>query len=159
MLYYISEAYHRTFYNVIKKTFAKISLLKEQTFFVQIKNIDLCQALKGTMFKTQLNQLWDIKQIFSCVEIGFSSLQWDNCDQKAIVVCEENLKAPFKLFCKDHFKELDLYYKSSTNLAKTLNLCVIMLNELEIGLASLQVRIEYFSIKKRQKISCFISKR
>ena len=52
-----------------------MSQLKNQTGFLQMKNIDLCQALKGTVFKTQLNQLCDIKQIISSVEIGFARLQ------------------------------------------------------------------------------------
>ena len=64
-----------TFYNAIKKTLVKISQLEEQTGFLQIKNIDLCQALKGTVFETQLNQLCDIKKIISSVEIGFARLQ------------------------------------------------------------------------------------
>ena len=69
-----------------------------------MKNIDLCHALKGTVFKTQLNQLRDIKQIVSSVEIGFASLRWDDCDQQAAIVCKGNQDAQFKLFYEDHFE-------------------------------------------------------
>ena len=65
-----------------------------------MKNIDLCHALKGTVFKTQLNQLRDIKQIISRVEIRFASLRWDDCDQQAVFACKGNQEAPFKLFCE-----------------------------------------------------------
>ena len=123
----------------------------EQTGFLQMKNIDLCQALKGTVFETQFNQLCDIKQIISSVEIGFARLQWDECDQQAIVVCEGDQEASFKLFCEDHFEELGSYSKSSINLIHDLKLNVIMLNELERHLAHLQERMEYFSIKKDKK--------
>ena len=140
-----------TFYNAIKKTLVKMSQLRKQTGFLQMKNIDLCQALKGTVFKTQLNQLWDIKQIISSVEIGFASLQWYDCDQQAAFVCEGHQEAPFKLFCEDHFEEIGLYSKSSINLTHDLKLNVMMLNELERHLVSLQEKIEYFSIKKDKK--------
>ena len=93
MFYLNFEDNFRTFYNAIKKTLVKMSQLKNQTGFLQMKNIDLCQALKGTVFKTQLNQLCDIKQIISNVEIGFALLQWDECDQQAIVVCEGDQEA------------------------------------------------------------------
>ena len=46
-----------TFYLAIKETLSKMSQLKEQVNFVQMKNIDLCHALKGTVFKTQINKL------------------------------------------------------------------------------------------------------
>ena len=46
-----------TFYLAIKETLAKMSQLKEQVNFVQMKNIDLCYALKGTVFKTQISKL------------------------------------------------------------------------------------------------------
>ena len=128
-----------------------MSQLKNQTGFLQMKNIDLCQALKGTVFKTQLNQLCDIKQIISSVEIGFARLQWDECDQQAFVVCEGDQEASFKLFCDNHFEELGSYSKSSINLIHDLKLNVIMLNELERHLARLQERMEYFSIKKDKK--------
>ena len=135
-----------------------MSQLKEQTGFLQIKNIDLCQALKGTVFKTQLNQLWDIKQIIKSVEIGFASLQWDDCDKQAIIVWEGNQETPFKLFCENHFEELGSYFKSSINLIHDLKLNVIKLNELERHLVRLQERIKYFSIEKNKKNSVLFQK-
>ena len=44
-------------YLTIQKTLAEMCQLKEQADFVQMENIDLCQALKGTVFKTNLNNL------------------------------------------------------------------------------------------------------
>ena len=123
----------------------------KQASFLQIKNIDLCQAMKGTVFKTQLNQLWDIKQIISWVKLGFSSLQWDDCNKQAIVACEGNKKNPFKLFCESHFEEDSSYFKSSINLISDFRLNVIILNELEGHLIHLQEKIEYFKIQKNEK--------
>ena len=116
-----------------------------------MKNIDLCQALKGTVFKTQLIKLWDIKQIIKNIEIGFSSLQWDNCDQYASIAWEGNQETPYKLFCEGHFEVLGSHFKSSINLIHDLRYNTIMLNELERYIIRLQERIEYFSIENDNK--------
>ena len=124
---------------------------KEKADFVQMENIDLCQALKGTIFNTMLNKLWDIKEIIGNIQIGFASLQWDHCDQQASIACEGDQETPYKLFCEGHFEVLGSHFKSSIILMHDLRYNTIMLNELEGHLIRLQERIEYFSIKNDKK--------
>ena len=116
-----------------------------------MKNIDLCYALKGTVFKTQISKLWDIKKIIRSIEVGFSSLKWDHCDQQASIACKGDQETPYKLFCEGHFEVLGSHFKSSINLVHDLRYNVIMLNELERHLIRLQERVEYFSIENDKK--------
>ena len=51
------QALFSTFYLTTKEILSKISHLKQQTDFTKMKSIDLIKALKGTVFKTQLNKL------------------------------------------------------------------------------------------------------
>ena len=124
---------------------------KEKADFVQMENFDLCQALKGTIFNTMLHKLWDIKEIIGNIQIGFTSLQWDHCDQQASNACEGDQETPFKLYCEGHFEVLGSHFKSSIILMHDLRYNTIMLNELEGHLIRLQERIEYFSIKNDKK--------
>ena len=41
--------------------------------------------------------LWDIKKIIRNIEVGFSSLKWDLCDQPANVACEGDQETLYKL--------------------------------------------------------------
>ena len=43
-------------YLKIQETLAEMCQMKEEEDFVKMQNIDLCQALKGTIFKTRLNK-------------------------------------------------------------------------------------------------------
>ena len=124
---------------------------KEEADFVQMKNIDLCQALKGTIFNTILNKMWDIKEIIGNIQIGFTSLQWDHCDQQASNACEGDQETSYKLYCEGHFEVLGSHFKSSIFLMQDLRYNTIMLNELEGHLIRLQERIEYFNIQNDKK--------
>ena len=140
-----------TFYFTVQETLSNMSQLKEQADFVQMENIDLCQALRGTKFKTQLKKLWDIQKIIGNIEIGFSSLQWDHCEQQASVACEGNQENLYKLYCENHSEVLGSHFQSSINLIHDLRYNIILLNELERHLISLQERIEYFNIEEDKK--------
>ena len=124
--------------------------LKEQADFVQMENIDLCQALKGTIFNTQLNKLWDIKKIIKSIEVGFSNLQWDHCEQKASIACEGTQENSYELYCEVHSGSLGPKFNISINLTHELRFNTIILNDLEGLLIRLQERIEYFSIEKNK---------
>ena len=125
--------------------------LKKKTDSSQIKNIDLCQALKGTVFKTQLNKLWDIKSIIDNVKAGFASLRWDHCDKHARNACEGNQETPYKLYCKSHFKVFGTHYQNSIYLKQDLRYNTMILCELEGYLIRLQERIDYFNIENDKK--------
>ena len=140
-----------SFYLKIQETLSSMNQMKEKADFDQMENFDLCQALKGTVFNTHLNKLWDIKKVIGNIEIGFARLQWNKCDQQAIYACVGNQETPYKLFCDGHFEKLGSNLKSSINLLHDLRLNVIMLNELERHLIRLQERIEYFSIDSDEK--------
>ena len=115
-----------------------------------MKNIDLCQVLNGTVFKTQLNKLWDIKQIIRDIEVGFDSLQWDFCNLQASYSCKVEQKTLYELYCKDCLKEHGSDSKSIIELKTDLRLHLIILDELERLLIRLQERIDYFNIKKNK---------
>ena len=128
-----------------------MSQQKEKADFVKMENINLWQALKGTIFKTVINKLWDIKKIIVNIETGYTSLQWDKCDQQASTAYEENQGTSYKLFCEEHFLKLGALYKSPINLNQDFRYNVIMLNELERQLIHLQERIEYFKVDYDEK--------
>ena len=123
----------------------------EKVDYVQMENIDLWQALKGTVFKTQLDKLWDIKKIIGDIEVGFISLQWDHCDKHASFACGGNKKIPYKLYCEGHFEVLGSHFLNPINLIYNQRYNTIMLNELERLLIHLQERIEYFNIDNDKK--------
>ena len=121
-----------------------------------MENIDLCQALKGTVFKTKFNKLWDIKKIIRDIEVGFTSLIWDHCDQHANFACGGDKETPYKLYCEGHFEVLGSHFLFPINLINNLRYNTIVLNELERLLIHLQEKIEYFNIDNDKKESWFV---
>ena len=146
-LYNIEDRFSK-FYVTIQKVLSEMRTKEEEKEFLQMKNIDLCKALKGTIFNTQLNKLWDIKQIIDNIEIGFASLQWDFWDKQATIVWEGNQE---KLYCEPHFEKFGSISKTSTILMHSLRFNRIVLKELERQLIRLQERIDYFHIQNDQK--------
>ena len=151
LLLFSFQNYFSSVYLTIQKTLAEMCQLKEQADFVQMENIDLCQALKGTVFKTNLNNLWDINQITNNIKARFDELQCDYCDQQAKIASEWSQESTFKLYCKLHFKEFGSHIQSSINLKHSKEFNWIVLNELEKHLIRIQERIDYFHIKNDKK--------
>ena len=116
-----------------------------------MENIDLCQALKGTIFKTKFNKLWDIKKIIRDIEAGFTSLMCDHCNKQASFTWGGNQETPYKLYCEGHFEVFGSHFLSPINLKNNLRYYTIVLNELERLLIHLQEKIEYFNIDSDKK--------
>ena len=100
----------------IQKTLSEMCQLKEEGDFVKMENIDLCQVLKGTVFKTRLNKLCDIKLITETIKSGFSLLQCDHCDQQAKIASGWDLETSHKLYCEPHFNEFESRIQHPINL-------------------------------------------
>ena len=125
--------------------------LKEEADFIKLQNIDLCKALKGTVFSTYLSKLWDIKLIIKTIKSEFDQLQCDHCDKQAKIASEWNQENAYKLYCEFHFKEFGSRVQHSINLEHSKEFNWIVLNELERHLIHVQERIDYFHIENEKK--------
>ena len=135
----------------IQETLAEMCQMKEEEDFVKMQNIDLCQALKGTIFKTRLNKLWDIKLITSNIKARFDELQCDYCDQQAIIASEWSQETTYQLFCEPHFNEFGSRIQHPINIKFSKKFNKIVLSELERHLIHVQERIDYFHIENDKK--------
>ena len=140
-----------TICETLQSTLSEMCQLKEEEDFVKMENIDLCQALKGTVFKTRLNKLWDIKLINQTINTGFSQLQCDHCDQQAKIASECPQETSYKLYCELHFEQFGSRIQPSINLKHSKKFNRIVLKELERHLIQVQERIDYFHIENDKK--------
>ena len=135
----------------IQETLEEMSQLKEQTNFVQMENFDLCKALNGTVFKTNLTQLWDIKLITNNIKAWFDELQCDHCNEQAKIASEWNQETTYNLYCESHFKKFSSRIQNPITLKYSKKLNKIELSELERHLIHVQEKIDYFHIKNDKK--------
>ena len=142
----------------MQSTLSEMCQLKEEEDFVKMENINLCQALKATIFDTHLEKLWDIKLITKSIKAGFDQLQCDHCDQQAKLASEWNQEGTYKLYCKLHFEMFGSLNQPSINLKHDKNLNKIVLKELEKYLIYVQERIDYFHSEKDKKDSILYEK-
>ena len=129
----------------------KLSQQKELKEFNQIKNIDLCQALKGTPFSAHINMLFDTNEIIENLEVAFANLDCEICGKQAEIVYKGNEETPEQLYCKTHFYSYGFCSLPSLKLSHELRLHKVVLKDLERLMILLQERMEYFYIEDNKK--------